>query len=122
MSFTLTNRDTTVRTMAVNAINAGGVSYFAAENGTSEKIIGLVRHSGSLVAGKGTARSNFHLERWKFDTNLSAWVAQKVDITVATDARSTWSADEVDDLLTWAFNYFDSEATSGAFVEGGNRS
>lgn len=69
----------------------------------------------------GRSRSNLNLLRKMRDGQGKVWNLQ-VDITIALDNGSPYVIDDIDDLLTWATSYFDSEFVSGDFALGLSKS
>lgn len=120
MSFTLTNRDTAVLTMAPAGLQKDGVLFQALENSSTVRSQFIIRHTAGSPTGTG--RHNVRLERRKFDATSKKWYLQTCDVTYSQENSIDWSADEADDLITATTNYFDSEATSGAFANGSSKS
>lgn len=117
MSFTLTNRDTTVLTLTAVSALPDGVSYACDLSSISDGYFGKCRFTN--VNGKsGVGRANFHLERLKRNAATGKLERVAVDITVALDNGSAYLQDDVDDLITWATSYFNSESNSANFVTG----
>lgn len=120
MSVTLTDRDTTTYVLTASVVDAQGVTYSVAGGSLADFRQALARHSGMGV-GKKNSRHNFRLERTKLNSLLES-KKLSVDITISVPNDGTYTQDDVDDLVTAAFSYFDSEATTGNFTVGVNKS
>lgn len=116
MSFNLTNRDTAVKTLTMAQLAPEGPIYAVGGNTPSDNIAARARFT-NVRGSTGRSRSNLNLLRKTRDTAGKVWNLQ-VDITVSVDNGSPFVIDDIDDLITWATSYFDSEATSGDFALG----
>lgn len=116
MSFTLTNRDAATKTLSLAQLGPDGPIYAVGGNTPSDNIEAKARFT-NVRGSTGRSRSNLNLRRQMRDAAGKVWVLQ-VDITAAMDNGSPFTIDDVDDLITWASSYFDSETTSGDFALG----
>lgn len=116
MSIVLTNRDTATMTLSAALVDANGVRYGVSTSTPQDAVFGLARFTNP-AGMKGVIRGNFHLERRKTDSLGKVWPL-KVDITIAVDGGHPYTADDVDDLVTSATNYFAAEADASLLLQG----
>ncbi len=121
MSFTLTDRDTGTKTLTVGSADTKGITYSVAGGLSSDFMVAKARHEGLTGKVTSNSRHNFRLERRKVNATLQSKV-MSVDITISVPNDGTFAADDVDDLVTLARDYFSSEAETLNFITGVNRS
>lgn len=119
MAVTLTDRDSGTKSLTQTGSLAGEVTYAVAGGVLSDYQQAKARHSGMGAVAKNS-RHNFRLERWKINT-AGALKLMAVDATISVPNDGTFSADDVDDAVTMVASYFDSEATTGAFIIGASK-
>jgi len=116
MSVTLTDRDTGTLTLTQASASAEGITYSVSGGSLSDYRSAQARHSGMENVGKNS-RHNFQLKRLKINAG-GVQKALQVDLTISVSNDGTFSADDIDDAVTAAASYFDSEATTGNFAIG----
>lgn len=116
MSVTLTDRDSGTLVLTQAGSSAGAVTFAVAGGSLSDSFAAMVRHSGNGVVGKNS-RHNIRLERSKINAG-GVLKTMSVDITLSVPNDGTFDASAVDNLITAAASYFDSEATTANFTIG----
>lgn len=119
MSVTLTDRDLNTLELSLGGADAKGVIYGVSGGVPNDYKVGYARHT--MPTGVASVmRHNLRLER-RVAGSLGRRTIS-VDITIAVPNDIAATADQVDDLLTSAFSYFDSEGTVADFLNGVSRS
>lgn len=121
MSVTLTDRDTATYILTLAASSADEVKYAVAGGSLSDYRSAKARHSSQGAIDKNS-RHNFRFERNKINPTTQKLKLLAVDITISVPNDGTYTADDVDDMVTAAANYFATEADTGNFIIGLNRS
>ena len=119
MSVTLTDRDTGTIVITQAASLPGEAQYSVSGGTLSDYRSAKARHSNMGAVSKNS-RHNFRLERFKINA-AGALKSVSVDITISVPNDGTFGADDVDDLVTAAGSYFATEADTGNFIVGANR-
>lgn len=120
MSVTLTDRDTNTLVLTQASSSKDGVQYSIAGGTLVDFRSAQARHSNMESLAKN-GRHNVQLLRKKVNASNIQRTLQ-VDLTISVANDGTFSADDVDDAVTALASYFDSEATTGAFIIGVSRS
>lgn len=120
MSVTLTDRDTTTYVLTPGSSSANETAYAVAGGSLGDYRLAKARHSNMGVVDRNS-RHNFRFERLKINTASQKLRSLSVDITISVPNDNTFSSDDIDDVVTGAASYFASEADTGNFVIGLNR-
>lgn len=119
MSISLTGRNAVAESFNPAAFLKDGVMAVSASSTPSDarQLMQRFTNPGSPT---GKTRANVQLLRKKVLPDGALGVIQ-VDVTVSLTNARGFTADDVDEVITKASSYFDSEATTGSFIAGAPR-
>lgn len=119
MSVVLTDRDTSTYTLTQSASTAAGVTYSVAGGTLADYMSAQARHSNMESLAKN-GRHNLQLLRKKINT-AGVQRTLQVDLTISVANDGTFAAGDIDDAVVALGSYFNSQASTGAFVLGQSR-
>lgn len=119
MSISLTGRNAVAESFNPAAFLKDGVVAVSATSlpSDSRQLLQRFTNPGTPT---GKTRANVQLLRKKVLAD-GALATIQVDVTVSQSNAYGFTADDVDEMITKASSFFDSEATTGSFVAGAPR-
>jgi len=119
MSISLTGRNAVAESFNPAAFLKDGVLAVSASSTPSDSRQ-LMQRFTNPGAPTGKTRANVQLLRKKVLADGTLGVIQ-ADVTVSQSNAHGFTADDVDEIVTKALSFFDSEGTTGSFIAGAPR-